>query len=77
MAIGFVLIKAAPKHEHHVYIKILQLPEVIELHPLFGKYDLLAVVKAEDFEELGGIITNKIRTVKGVIDTKTLTGTKF
>jgi len=77
MHIGFVLIKAAPKHEHHVYIKLLQLPEITELHPLFGEYDLLAMVKAEDFEKLGNIILKKIRSVNGVIDTKTLTGTKF
>ena len=77
MDIGFVLIKAAPKHEHHVYIKILQLSEIIEVHPLFGEYDLLAIIKAENFEKLGEIISKKIRTVTGVIDTKTLTGTKF
>ena len=67
---GFVLIKAALKHERHVYIKLFQLPGITELHPLFGEYDLLAIVKAEDFEKLGDIITNKIRIVEGVIDTK-------
>ena len=51
MAIGFVLIKAAPAHEHEVYIKLLELPEILELYPLFGEYDLLAFIKAEDFEK--------------------------
>ena len=76
MAIGFVLIKAAPAHEHEVYIKLLELPEILELYPLFGEYDLLAFIKAEDFEKIGDIIINKIRSIEGVIDTKTLTGTK-
>jgi DNA-binding Lrp family transcriptional regulator len=77
MAIGFVLISAAPAHEHEVYNKLSKIPEIIELHPLFGEYDLIAKIEAEDFEKLGEIVVNKIRTIEGVIDTKTLTGTKF
>lgn len=77
MPIGFVLIKAAPDYEHEVYINLLKVPEIIELHPLFGEYDLIAKVEAEDFEKLGDMITDRIKSVKGVINTKTLTGIKF
>jgi len=47
------------------------------LHALFGEYDLIAKIEAEDFESIGNIVVNKIRTIEGIIDTKTLTGTKF
>jgi len=77
MAIGFVLISAAPAYEHEVYNKLSKVPQIIELHPLFGEYDLIAKIEADDFESLGDIVVNKIRTIEGVIDTKTLTGTKF
>jgi DNA-binding Lrp family transcriptional regulator len=77
MAIGFVLICAAPALEHDVYTKLSKVPEIIELIPLFGEYDLIAKIEAEDFEKLGSIVVNKIRTIKGVLDTETLTGTKF
>ncbi|MDH7506797.1 MAG: Lrp/AsnC ligand binding domain-containing protein [Candidatus Thermoplasmatota archaeon] len=77
MAIGFVLISAAPAHEHEVYNKLSKIKEIIELHPLFGEYDIIAKIEAEDFEKLGKIIVEKIRSINGVIDTKTLTGTKF
>ena len=77
MAIGFVLIKAAPGYEHEVYNKLSKVKEINELYPLFGEYDLIAKIKAGDFEKLGQIIINKIRSIEGVIDTKTLTGTKF
>jgi len=77
MSIGFILIKAAPALEHEVYTKILKVPQIIELHPLFGEYDLIAKIEAENFEKLGEIVINNIRSVKGVIDTKTLTGTRF
>jgi DNA-binding Lrp family transcriptional regulator len=77
MAIGFVLISAAPAHEHNVYNKLLSVPEIIELHPLFGEYDFIAKIDAEDFDKLGDIVINKIRSIEGIINTKTLTGTKF
>ena len=77
MSIGFVLIKAAPALEHEVYNKISKVPQIIELEPLFGEYDLIAKIEAKNFEKLGEIVIDKIRSVKGVIDTKTLTGTRF
>ena len=77
MAIGFVLISAAPAREHEVYNKLSKVPQIVELHPLFGEYDLIAKIEADDFENLGVVVVNKIRSIDGVIDTKTLTGTKF
>jgi DNA-binding Lrp family transcriptional regulator len=77
MAVGFVLINVAPAHEHEVYNKLSKIPQIIELHPLFGEYDLIAKIEADDFEELGTIIVNKIRSITGVLDTKTLTGLTF
>ena len=76
MAIGYVLINTAPAHEHEVYTKLSKIPEIVELHPLFGEFDLIAKVEPEDFEKLGELVVNKIRSIKGVIDTKTLTGTQ-
>jgi DNA-binding Lrp family transcriptional regulator len=77
MAVGFVLISAAPSKEHEVYNHLLKVPEIVELHPLFGEYDLIAKIEGSDFDTLGSIIVNKIRTIDGVMDTKTLTGTRF
>ena len=77
MAIGYVLISTAPAKKHEVFNKLKELPDIIELHPLFGKYDLIAKLETEDFNELGKIVVDGIRSIEGVIDTKTLTGIKF
>lgn len=77
MVIGFVLIKAAPSLEYEAYNNLLKVPEILELHPLFGEYDLIAKIEAEDFKKLGDMITDKIKSVKGIINTKTLTGIKI
>ncbi len=74
MAIGFVLIRTTPGKEREVYEKLLKVKAIVELHPLFGEYDLLAKVSAEDFQVLGEIIVDDIRTVPGILETKTFTG---
>ncbi len=78
MAIGFVLISCAPSHEHEVYNKLKEVPEIIELHPLFNEeYDLIAKIEAEGYGQIGEVAIEKIRSIKGVVDTRTLTGAKF
>jgi len=74
VAIGFVLLHVSPLCESEVFNKLSKLPEVIELHPIFGEYDLIAKIEAEDYDSIGKIVLNKIRTIEGVVDTKTLTG---
>jgi DNA-binding Lrp family transcriptional regulator len=77
VAVGFVLIHASTGLEHDVYNTLLDVPEIKELHPLFGEYDLIGRVEATDYDTLGQVITSRIRAVDGVEDTKTLTGTRF
>jgi len=77
MEIGFVLINAAPSKEHKVYEKLLKVPEIIELYPLFGEFDLIAKLETDNYDKLGKIVLDRIRTIDGVIHTKTLTGVIF
>ncbi|PKK85980.1 MAG: AsnC family transcriptional regulator [Thermoplasmata archaeon HGW-Thermoplasmata-1] len=77
MAVGFVLIKTQPATEYNVYNALLKIPEIKETVPLFGEYDLIVKIEAQTFDKLGEIIVEKIRSIKGINETKTLTGTKF
>ena len=77
MVIGFVLMHIAPLHEYEVFNKLSKLHEIREIHPLFGEYDLIAKIEAEDYESIGEIIIQKIKTIHGIIDTTTLTGMKL
>jgi len=77
VVIGFVLMHVSPLHEYEVFNKLSKLKEVIELHPLFGEYDLIAKIEAGDYESIGEIIIHEIKTIDGIIDTKTLTGLRL
>jgi len=55
-----------------VYEKLIKLPQIVELYPLFGDYDLIAKVEADSFDTIGNIVVQEIRSVAGVKATKTL-----
>ena len=77
MEIGFVLIHVSTKRESEVFKKLSKIPEVIEVYPLFGDYDIIAKIEAEDYDSIGEIVIHKIRTIDGILFTSTLTGLKF
>ena len=71
MVICFVLIHVSPLRESEVLNKLSKISEVIELHSLFGKYDIIAKIEAKDYESIGEIVIHKIKTIDGITDTKT------
>ncbi len=77
MAIGFVLIRTVPARESDVYKVLSKNTHVVELYILFGEFDLIAKVTAEDYDTLSQVVIDEIRAVDGVVDTRTLTGIKF
>lgn len=77
MVIGFVLISVAPSHIRKVYKELSNVQEVIEINVLFGEYDLIVKIEAENIENLANIVIDKIRTIKGISDTRTLRGVKL
>ena len=76
MSVAFVLVSTVPGKEHEVYNKISKINYVVEVHPLFGEYDLIVKIDALDYSELGKIVVEQIRKIEGVIDTKNPYGTK-
>lgn len=79
MAIGFALLSISPLHEKAVYETLNdkdKIPEIVEIHPLFGEFDILVKIECNDIDSIGDVVINKIRSTKGVLDTKTLIGTK-
>lgn len=77
VSVGFVLINVSPGREKEVFNTLMKSDRIDELHPLFGEYDLIAKITVENFEDLTDVVVNHIRSLPGVMDTKTLTGAKF
>ena len=72
MNIAYVLVQSTIGHEMEVLNDLLKLALVKEAKGTFGYYDILVKLEAASEKEIRRIITKKIRKVKNVIATTTL-----
>jgi DNA-binding Lrp family transcriptional regulator len=77
MVIGYVLISVAPSQIKRIFKELSSIPEINELSALFGEYDIIAKIDATNVEQLAKIVIKKIRTIEGIVDTRTLRGVKI
>ena len=76
MVSAFVMIKVGAGQQMG-WMKIVRecvekLPEVVEAHCVFGRYDVVAKVKVKSLGELTTLVGDKIRSISGVEATETL-----
>ena len=76
MATGFALLSISPLREKEVFEALKNMPEITEVHPLFGEYDILVKIECGDIDQIGEVVIKKIRALNGIVDSKTLIGTK-
>ena len=72
MNIAYVLVESTIGHEMEVLSELLKIQFVKEAKGTFGYYDILVKIEADSEKEIGKIITKKIRKVKDVNTTTTL-----
>ncbi len=72
LVMAFVLINTHPGSEESVNAALKSVDGVAEIYTLFGEYDIIIKVVSNDYSNLEHIMVEKIRTIDGIIDTKTL-----
>jgi len=77
MAVGYVLINVKPGSEIEVHDTIKSLEMVEDATLLFGDYDLLVKMTAKSMSSIAAAVVENIRSIDGVIDTKTLAGAEI
>ena len=77
MAIGFVLITTKPGEEGNVRNALDSIEHVTDRWMLFGEFDIIARVQADDEFVLTRCIVEEIRPLPGIKDTKTMIGAEL
>lgn len=77
MAVGYVLLNVVPGKEHDVYLSLKELENVADVTVLFGDYDLIVKLIADDLSAIATAVVESIRQIPGIIDSKTLAGAEF
>ncbi len=67
-----VLINTDVGMEEEVARALTQIPEVREVHIVYGVYDIVAVIEANTFDALRTAIVSKIRRLPHIKSTTTL-----
>lgn len=74
MAVGYVLVNVTPGMEIEAYNTIKEMQNVDDITVLFGDYDLIIKLIADDLASIAKTVVEVIRPVQGVLNTKTLAG---
>ncbi|MBN28586.1 MAG: AsnC family transcriptional regulator [Euryarchaeota archaeon] len=77
MAVGFVLITTEPGKEISVREKVAEIDCVKGIWVVFGSFDCFVKVEADEESDLTEAIVQGIRSVPGIIDTRTLIGAEI
>ena len=77
MAVGFVLITTEPGKEISVREKVAEIDCVKGIWVVFGSFECFVKVEADEESDLTEAIVQGIRSVPGIIDTRTLIGAEI
>jgi DNA-binding Lrp family transcriptional regulator len=68
-----VLIKAQPQRIPQTATKLAGLDGVTEVYSVSGEWDLVALVKVAQYEDIARVVTEQMLAVPGIERTQTLT----
>ena len=77
MVRGFVLINVEPGKEMEAYRGLSNAKGIVKAIPLLGDIDFLVVIEAKEPNEIARIVIKQIRTISGVVSSKTLIEDEF
>jgi DNA-binding Lrp family transcriptional regulator len=76
MITAFVLLTVAPDRVNDVADELATFPGVAEVHSVAGRWDLVAVLRVRDNDELADLVTRHVRAIRGIEGSETLIGFK-
>ena len=75
MVTGLLLVKLTSGKEKQALSKLKALKSVVHMSAVFGRWDLVLDMEADDLPQLSNIIVQEIRPISGVLSTETLVTT--
>lgn len=72
MTLVYLLIRAEHGKDGLVKAALSKFDEIIEIHEVFGRYDIIVKVETENTKKFRRFINNKIRIIEGIKSTEPL-----
>lgn len=75
MITGLVLVKLQAGREQQTLTKIKEIKGISHVSAVYGRWDLVVDVEADDLPKMSQLVVGKLRTIPGVASTETLVTT--
>lgn len=72
MITAFILLSVEPGRVKSVSEELLEIPGVYEAYSVAGPYDVVAVARVNQHEDLSDLVTDRVGALGGVESTETL-----
>jgi DNA-binding Lrp family transcriptional regulator len=72
MITAFVMLNAEPGRVKPLAEELLGIKGVTEVYSVTGPYDLIAIVRVREHDELSELVTEAIATCGGIVSTETV-----
>ena len=76
MLTAFVLINAAPDRIADLATELADVEGVAEVYSVTGDWDLLAVVRVREHDEIADVVTKHVVELEGIVHTTTMVAFK-
>jgi DNA-binding Lrp family transcriptional regulator len=71
MFTAFVMIQAERRRVQEVARQLAEIPGIEEVYSVTGDWDIIAVLRLKDYDDLAEIVTGKMIDVPGIVRTAT------
>jgi len=71
--LAFVGINLSKGSSDEILVALSQIEEILELHEMYGQYDLLVKIRSRNLEEMRDIVANKIGRIPQITEAELMT----
>jgi Lrp/AsnC family transcriptional regulator for asnA, asnC and gidA len=71
--LAFMGINIEPGFADEVTEGLLKIDEVLEIHEMHGRFDIILKIRAKDLDQMREIVVNKIRKLPRILETELMT----
>jgi Lrp/AsnC family transcriptional regulator, regulator for asnA, asnC and gidA len=71
--LAYMAINIEPGFADEVTEGLLKIDEVLEIHEMHGRFDLILKIRAKDLDQMRDIVVNKIRKLPRILETELMT----
>ena len=70
---AFMGINISPGSADHIIYELLKIEEILEMHEMHGKFDLLLKIRAKNLIQMRDIVENKICKIPHILESELMT----